>query len=275
MAKRDAHSVLMASVSSARRTGAGAAAERPAGTPPMGDYAWTDKDRLPSDMDEIYEACYSAAPTTAARSLKTSAWASSNPISLVANALRRCHEDKMAVEKLGATSQFNTNVASWAKLEPEALDEGKVGRQLSVIEACESNALSSKRVLADIMVEEARKASPSGGLLKFYAALSCSVEKKTIQLQASKLATEKLRRRRREALEAATRAAAAAADAVGCRRHAGEKGPGGGPSPAKPGAWSEFDTDVKGLCVEGYVAPAHMSKVRSLSLSFSPRGARG
>ena len=149
MAKRDAHSALVASVSSARRTGAGAAAERPAGTPPMGDYAWTDKDRLPSDMDEIYEACYSAAPTTAAKSLKTSAWASSNPISLVANALRRCHEDKMAVEKLGATSQFNTNVASWAKLEPEALDEGKIGRQLSVIEAFESNALSSKRVLAD------------------------------------------------------------------------------------------------------------------------------
>ena len=182
---------------------------------------------------------------------------------------------QMAVEKLGATSQFNTNVASWSKLEPEALDEGKIGRQLSVIEACESNALSSKRVLADVMVEEARKASPSGGLLKFYAALSCSVEKKTIQLQASKLATEELRRRRREALEAATRAAAAAADAAGCQRHAGEKGPGGGPSPAKPGALAEFDTDVKGLCVEGYVAPAHMSKVRSLSLSFSLRDARG
>ena len=107
------------------------------------------------------------------------------------------------------------------------------------------------------MIEEARKAPPSGGLLKFYATLSYSVVKKTIQLQASKLATEKLRWQRQEALETATRATAAAAGAAGCRSHAGEKGPGGGGSPAKPGAWFEFDT------------PAHMPKVRSLLLSFS------
>ena len=31
-----------------------------------------------------------------------SAWASSNPTSLVANALRKMHEDKVTVEKLGA-----------------------------------------------------------------------------------------------------------------------------------------------------------------------------
>ena len=200
-------------------------------------------------------------------------------------AIRKMHEDKECVDKLAPIAQFTMNCASWQKSHPEALDESKLNRQLAVIETAAVNVATSKRALKDVLVDEITRSRPSGGLLSFYAAMLRDAEKRSIALDAVKVHTEKFRRARRDAFEQKQRAvdqaealaqAAAAAGAgggggatagtSGARTNSGQKGPPGGPSPAKLGEWSEADVNATALCVEGYEPPAgSASAVTSLA----------